>query len=84
MPAPELWPNPAHGTTTVALAEQTPGPVTYELFDVLGRAQWRTTDAETAPMARQQTLSLETLPMGTYLLRVTSPIGQRTARLVVD
>ncbi|MDB5234785.1 MAG: hypothetical protein JWR44_1778 [Hymenobacter sp.] len=67
-----LYPNPAHGTVTVA----GPAFVHAALFDALGRSVW----AQPAAQAGQPTLALPTLPAGVYTVRLTLPDGGTVAR----
>ena len=77
LPPLALYPNPAHGTATVALpASATPAILT--LADALGREVRRF--AAPAPGATQALLDLRGLPAGLYLLRA----GEATGKLIIE
>ena len=73
------WPVPAHGQLHIA-PDASAQPRTLELLDALGRPV-RQQPATTAP---EQTMSLEALPAGVYLLRVRYAAGVVTRRIAVE
>ena len=74
-----LYPNPAATATTVDLTEMEAGTYSVSLFDVTGRLVLNATQAG----GTQQSLDVQSLPVGTYLLRVTGTAGfSATQRLV--
>jgi uncharacterized delta-60 repeat protein len=73
------WPVPAHGTLHLA-PDFSAQPLTVELLDALGR-QVR---YQPATSAQEQTLEIETLPAGVYMLRVSYAAGTVTRRVVVQ
>ncbi len=79
-----LYPNPAHGVTTVWLPA-VPGATraTLELYDALGR----TISQQTLALAAMNTttvLDLTGLASGVYVLRVQAGAAQTTRRVVVN
>jgi hypothetical protein len=72
-----LYPNPAHGTVTVA------GPAFAHatVLDALGRAVWE----QPAGQAGRRELALGTLPPGVYVVRLALPDGSTaTRRLLLE
>ncbi len=73
------WPVPAHGQLHVA-PDASAHPLSLELLDALGRRQRQ----QPATAAAEQTLDLEGLPAGLYLLRVRYAAGDVTRRITVE
>ena len=74
-----LWPNPAAGTATLALAEAPAGGATVQVLDALGRVlQTRTLPAGAAAL----TLDVGGLAAGVYAVRVSAVAGSFAKRLV--
>lgn len=71
-----VYPNPSEGAVTLRLAGPFTGPVVIHLLDVTGKLLRSETIRATAGL--QHTVSLQSLPPGLYLLRVTG--GQRGGR----
>ncbi len=67
-----IYPNPAHGTVTVA----GPGFARATVLDALGRSVWE----QPAAQAGQATLALPGLPAGIYTLRLTLADGRTVGR----
>jgi uncharacterized delta-60 repeat protein len=73
------WPVPAHGQLHIA-PDQTAHPLTLELLDAVGRPLRQ----QPATSAAEQTLNLDALPAGVYLLRVQYTAGTVTRRIAVQ
>jgi hypothetical protein len=73
------WPVPAHGQLHIA-PDASAQPRTIELLDALGRPV-RQQPATAAP---EQTMRLDNLPAGVYLLRVHYAAGAVTRRIEVQ
>ncbi|MBF9224326.1 T9SS type A sorting domain-containing protein [Hymenobacter sp. BT662] len=73
------WPVPAHGQLRIA-PDLSAGPLAVELTDALGRTVRR----QPATRAAEQTLDLETLPAGLYVLRVHYAAGTVARRIAVE
>ena len=72
-----LYPNPAHGTVTIA----GPAFARATLFDALGRTVWE----QPATQTGQPTLSLPPLPPGVYTVRLTLADGRTVGhRLLLE
>jgi hypothetical protein len=72
-----LYPNPARGTVEIFSSQ----PLTHiEIVDALGRV------TDTRPLAPQNTATLDvsSWPRGTYLLRIHTPLGTATKKLLVQ
>jgi hypothetical protein len=78
------YPNPAHGSLTVAAELRTAGTVQLSLLDALGRPVQQ--QRLTAPAgALRHTLAVSGLRPGLYVLRLSLPDGSSTSqRLVVE
>ena len=74
-----VYPNPATDQVTIQRPAALPGPFTATLLDALGREVRR--DILPAPIG---TVSVADLPRGLYVLRLTSPQGEISQRLVVQ
>lgn len=74
----ESWPVPAHTTLTVA-PDALAHPQAVELLDLMGR----TVLQQPLPSPTPAVLTVETLPAGTYLLRVTYVEGQAMRRVQI-
>ena len=83
--AVSIWPNPAPSAVRIAFALPTAGPVRVEVIDVTGRLRL-TRELGARSAGAQSTVldatSLDTLPAGTYFVRVHAREAQRTGRLV--
>jgi uncharacterized delta-60 repeat protein len=75
----QAWPVPAHGQLHIA-PDASAQPFAFELLDALGRPV-RQQPATAAP---EQTLSLDNLPAGVYLLRVRYAAGVVSRRIAVQ
>lgn len=71
--SPSVYPNPTTGLLTLETDGQ--ALLSVEVLDLAGRIQLRT-------VARQQQLDISQLPAGTYLLRIETPQGIATHRVV--
>jgi len=78
----QVWPNPAGSEVNVSFWNPYEGQVRTRLFDIAGRSVldkvWNAIDGE-----QHLVLSLEGLPTGLYQLRVESPSGNSTRKLMV-
>lgn len=81
-PAWDAYPNPATDAVTIAADLATAGPVRVELLDVLGRPVRRQTFTAPAGPLRQ-TVNLQGLAAGVYVLRLTPPSGLASSRQIV-
>lgn len=75
-----LAPNPTTGRVVVQLVQAIAQPATLQVLDVLGRTVYQ--QGLAAAATQEQTLELQALPAGVYLVRVTSATGVVTQRLV--
>ena len=75
-----LAPNPSSGLVAVQLVQPTAQPTALQVLDALGRAVYQQSLA--AATIQEQTLDLQSLPAGIYLVRVASASGVATQRLV--
>lgn len=79
-------PNPAHGATRIRFSLPAPGPARIELVDLAGRRVWR---IEGTLASGSHSVQLDehdapggVLAAGIYFVRLTTPWGSRSARLV--
>jgi PKD repeat protein len=70
----DIWPQPASGTVHVRL-DCGSGDAALQLYDVLGRCVRSHTIPGDAAGPRSMTLSLNGLPAGSYILRLTDQFG---------
>ena len=78
----DAYPNPATDAVTIAADLATAGPVRVELLDVLGRpVRQQSFTAPAGPL--RQTVNLQGLAAGMYVLRLTPPTGPASSRQVV-
>lgn len=75
-----LAPNPTSGRVTVQLVQATAQPAALQVLDALGREVYQ--QQLPAAATQEQTLDLQALPAGVYLVRVASASGVATRRLV--
>lgn len=75
-----LAPNPTTGRVVVQLVQATAQAANLQVLDALGRTVYQ--QALPAAATQEQTLDLQALPAGVYLVRVTSAAGVATQRLV--
>ncbi|GAA4367897.1 hypothetical protein GCM10023185_40170 [Hymenobacter saemangeumensis] len=82
--APELWPNPSPGQSTLRYYLPTGGRVTYTLLDLAGRVVqhvplgWQAAGWHTCPVSTPGAAA------GAYLLRLRTPAGTGTCKLLVQ
>lgn len=74
----DLAPNPARAEVTVVLRDEAAG-AELTLCDLAGRCLWQET-----LQGLQTTLDVSALPAGVYLVKVVSPQGLSTRRLLVE
>lgn len=74
----DLAPNPARAEVTVVLRDEAAG-AELTLCDLAGRCLWQET-----LQGLQTTLDVSVLPAGVYLVKVVSPQGLSTRRLLVE
>ncbi|MEO0079880.1 MAG: T9SS type A sorting domain-containing protein [candidate division WOR-3 bacterium] len=83
---PELllanYPNPGNGRVTVRWQVPTPGRVTLGLYDATGRLLQELFATENGRAGRL-VLDTKSLPAGIYLVRLESPSGSATQKLLV-
>ncbi len=75
-----LAPNPSRGLVAVQLVQPTAQVATLQVLDALGRTVYQQSLA--AATIQEQSLDLQSLPAGIYLVRVASASGVVTQRLV--
>lgn len=82
------WPNPCRPQTTLHFSLREPGAVALDVFDAQGRRVRSLLTGEALP-AGPQAIAWDgrddagrALPAGVYLVRVTTPAGEGTTRLV--
>ncbi|WP_400192566.1 PA14 domain-containing protein [Hymenobacter sp. B81] len=80
-PAATVHPNPSQGRFVLRLAEPAEAGTGLELLDLRGR---RVHEAVVPVNAREQVVEVPGLSKGVYLLRLTSPAGRSTQRLVIE
>lgn len=78
----EHGPNPIRHTSTVAYEVPRPMHVTLALYDLLGRRVLTLVDAPHPAGRRTVTLAAGALPAGVYLLRIHTPAGAKTRKIV--
>ncbi|HRH39121.1 MAG TPA: T9SS type A sorting domain-containing protein, partial [Flavobacteriales bacterium] len=79
-----LMPNPTTGSTQVLFELRKSSSVRLEVIDGLGRTVQRS-DLGVRPAGEQRTtLDATALANGSYLVRITTNNGVRTARMVVQ
>jgi hypothetical protein len=78
-PVVSLFPNPATGSITLEYSMAAAGPVSIEVFDLLGR-KVRTFAAESSGSATEAVLDVSGLPPGVYHVRLTETSGAASFR----
>lgn len=79
----EVYPNPASAAVTIAAALPTDGPVDLRLLDALGRpVRQQRLVAPIGPL--RETLTVQGLAPGIYILQMTLPGGTESKRVVVE
>jgi len=78
----QLFPNPADSRTLVLFSVPEAGKVTIELMDVLGNLIQVAADRVYSAGTHRETISLEGLPAGPYMVRVSGSLN-RTTRLII-
>ncbi|MEM9996370.1 MAG: T9SS type A sorting domain-containing protein [Bacteroidota bacterium] len=76
------FPNPTTGSLDVAYRLAEPAEVRLDVVDLLGRTVVAGTPQTRAAGLHQDTLLLEALPPGVYLICLVTPQGQATRRVV--
>ncbi|MGI4762268.1 MAG: T9SS type A sorting domain-containing protein, partial [Janthinobacterium lividum] len=79
-----LAPNPAAGTTTVAYQLPTAATASLAVQNLLGQTVRQLAPARQAAGAQAQTLSLQGLAPGVYLVRLQAGDLTQTTRLLVQ
>ena len=74
-----IYPNPSNGTSTLSLPNATQG--TYTLYDMAGRDLLH---QNLNPSQTLYTISTSSLSSGIYLLKLYTPQGNRSEKLVVE
>jgi hypothetical protein len=75
----ELIPNPARSNVVAHVMSGSPGEL--EIYSILGA---RISETEIAPGVRDIPLSLQSLPRGTYIVRLTTDTGTISRRLEIQ
>ncbi|HLA63588.1 MAG TPA: T9SS type A sorting domain-containing protein, partial [Rhodothermales bacterium] len=78
-----VWPSPAHHAATLAADLRSAGLVHADLYDVLGRHVAALADEVHAAGPLQLALDLGGVAPGVYVVRLETPDGIATQRLVV-
>ena len=76
-----VLPNPAESDVTISLVSAYRGVVTFTLLDVSGRSVQTIQAQKQAPQLRQS-LNVQALPAGTYLLRLQQGDRQQTVKVL--
>ncbi len=86
---PEGWalgtsfPNPAAGTATIRFALGEAAPVRLDVFDVLGRRVSTLADGLMTAGEHEVRLDARGLASGTYVYRLSTPVGIQARRLTI-
>ncbi|GAB2947000.1 hypothetical protein GCM10027048_10020 [Hymenobacter coalescens] len=80
-PVATVYPNPNDGRFTVKLKQAATPDTRLELLDLSGRL---VRQHQLVPGTREQQIVVPGLPSGVYQLRVTSPQGRSTSKIVVQ
>ncbi len=75
-----LYPNPGTGSYQLSLALQRPSDIEVLVYDPSGRIVW--TKTEFAGNRHQTPIDLTQLPAGIYMVKVQTPEGYQTIRLI--
>ena len=75
-----VYPNPGTGTYQLSMALERPSDIGILIYDLSGRMVW--TKSEFAGNTHTSTLDLTQLPAGIYLVKVQTPEGYQTIRLI--
>jgi len=78
----QAWPNPFNPSTTVAFTTTAPGRVTLEAYDLRGRRAATLID-DVLAAGEHEHLWSPALPSAPYLLRLSTPSGSRTTRVLL-
>ncbi|MCB0716989.1 MAG: T9SS type A sorting domain-containing protein, partial [Bacteroidetes bacterium] len=73
--APDIYPNPFRDTASLVVSVPTAGPVRAELFDLIGRRISVIIDRWEPAGSLFLSIHAENLMAGTYVVRVTTPVG---------
>jgi competence protein ComEC len=77
-----VWPNPSFGTCWVAYETRTPGMVGIVLYDLAGRTVQRMGEGYRSPGEYEVGIDTHSLSSGIYFLRLETPHGSSTVRIV--
>lgn len=77
------YPNPATGTTTIALVHATAGLLSLKVYDLLGREQATLIHETRSAGTYHLTFDATHLPSGVYILAMQNAHGTLTQRMVV-
>ena len=78
----QMFPNPANQSVNVKLELNKPQHVELDMFNGIGQLLWNKSLNDFQNGTEQITLS--ELPQGIYMVRITTPAGNRTLRLVKE
>jgi PKD repeat protein len=79
-----LFPNPGNGNAILRLTMHEEGLVRMVVFDSQGRKVYETTDEIRGIGEHEIPLSMGHLPYGLYLLKISTPAGDETIRMMID
>jgi|GEM_PF-5864089 len=78
-----LFPNPTAGSIWANFEVKKPGPISMEIFDVIGKKVWQETlHANTTDMRHE--LDLGRFPGGIYLLKIQTEDGYISGRILKE
>lgn len=79
-----LFPNPAHDVANIAFDMQTPGAVTFKVFDVAGREVVKLNKGNMSSGKHYLSADISNLPNGVYVYQLYVGSDVTTGRLTVD
>lgn len=77
------WPNPFNSLTRIAYNVPVQGNVNISIYDVHGRQLLELTNSVQQPGRHEITFNALDYPSGMYLVRMGTPVGSRTAKLLL-
>ena len=77
------FPNPFNAQTRIAFTLPVAGDVSLRVFDLLGRERTVLTAGPLSAGAHEYLWDAAALPAGLYFVRLTTPNGERTAKLLL-
>lgn len=77
------FPNPTNGMATIRFALGAPSDVTLTVYDVLGRKVATLAEGPMAAGAHEVRLNARSMASGTYVYRLSTPVGVQARRLTI-